>query len=255
MEKGEERPGCSSPFFILISAHSTLFSWFAREPVSSEVNCELWLHKTKQTIFGTEMNRGCSFPASRDLPSSDCTVLKRILLLWEGQVPADRQALLWRPHPAGSEQPMNLKGIFLRSPSKVCVCLTKAGWRGVSFLPQDYLLESSKINGSLAPLEKLETSDSTELLSRALRYVLCWWMHQTRPQEFHRQTHLPSEREYLLSSTKTNKIFLRSEGEMLDLPSGLNSPMPLVTTRRKAKLVSALEPGSFRCRLGNQCFC
>lgn len=106
------------------------------------------------------------------LLQADCTVLKRILLLWEGQAPADRETLLWRPHSAGSEQQVNFEGISPSSPSKLCVCLT-----------QDYILESSRvINGSLAPLEKSETSDFTELLSRAHRYVLCWWMHQAHPQ-------------------------------------------------------------------------
>lgn len=43
--------------------------------------------------------------------------------------------------------------------------------------------------------------------------------------------------------TKQNQTFLKSEGEMLDLSSGLNSPTPLVTMWSKAKLVTALEPG------------
>lgn len=83
MEKGEERPGCSSPFSVtLVSACSTLFSWFTGHTMSSDVNCELSLHKN-QTRFSTEINTTCSLHSIPEnfFPPADCTVLKKTLLL------------------------------------------------------------------------------------------------------------------------------------------------------------------------------
>lgn len=182
------------------------------------VSCD-YTKPTKQDLVLKRTEDAHSQHPENILPQADYTVLKRILLLWEGQAPPDRQTLLWRPHSAGSEQQVKLEGIFPSSASKLCVCLSKARWRAMSLLPQDCILESSRvISGCLAPLEKSETSDFTELLSRAHGFVLCWWMHQTHHRTGIPQANTPAPSKGISSIQHQTKSSLNLKGKCWIFP-------------------------------------